>query len=106
MTSDDSSVTNTTQKIAHAFFTGKEVTVTIAPGTNTVSLPKSIKGSGYALIDEGGEDLYGLGTISIVHSYSQKETVGANTRSETVDQAVERWRQALIAQGYTEAEED
>ena len=48
----------------------------------------------------------GLGTITMAHGYSQSETVGANTRGETLDQAVERWRQALLAQGYVEVEDD
>jgi len=106
VTSEHSANTNSTLQKGHTFFTGKEILVNIGPGTTMVSLPKSVKGTGYALIDEGGDYVTGLGTISSVHSYSQTETIGANTRAETLEQAVERWRQALIAQGYTEVDDD
>jgi hypothetical protein len=106
VTSSYSETNNGTLDKGHTFYSGKETMVVIGPGTNAVSLPKSVKGAGYAVIDEGGDYVSGLGTITMTHSYSQSETVGANTRGETVEQAVERWRQALLAQGYVEAEDD
>lgn len=95
-------VTNTPSgyQETQTFYSGKDTTLNI--GSRLVTLPRTIKGSGYALIDNGAPLLYALSIQALVHGFSSKETIAANGRGETLDQASTRWRNALLAQGYTE----
>ncbi|HXJ59382.1 MAG TPA: hypothetical protein VNU68_22285 [Verrucomicrobiae bacterium] len=92
--------TNGVSRQGVTFASGKDESLNI--GRQTSSLPKSLVETGYTLIDVGGEYVNGMSTINSTHTFSAKQTIAANTQNETLEQVVERLRQALNAEGYSE----
>jgi hypothetical protein len=96
--------TNGVSREGVTFASGKDESLNI--GEQTYSLPKSLDETGYTLIDVGREYVNAMSTINSAHTFSAKQTIAANTQHEVLEQVVERLRQSLIAQGYSEITAD
>jgi hypothetical protein len=86
------------QQETRSFYVGKDTLLSTGP--RLVTLPRTVKGSGYTLIDNGAPLLPALSTQTIIHTFSTKETTLANARLDTIDNAASRWRGLLLEQGY------
>src|SRR5262245_451910 len=96
--------TNGVSREGATFATGKDESLNI--GRQTYSLPKRLAEAGYTSIDLGGEYVNAMSTIDSTHTFSSKQTKAANTQNETLEQVVERLRQCLITDGYSEITAD
>lgn len=79
---------------------GRESLLDLGAGLGGVWLPKAVKGSGYALIDNGAPFVAGFSVQTSAHTYSAKATADANLRTTDLDAVVRHYHDLYVAQGY------